>query len=242
MKSRKIAECLFVILAALSSIAASSQELWLSAEGRYSLTKRLRIDVEAEHRSSDGFAATSRWSAGVGVGYKTLSWLKTDISYKFIDDRNGGETTRKGNFIPAYWQPRHRLQASLTGSFKVGKVELSLREAYQFTHRKSQYVAKFDSDGDPKDDEHITSKNRQLLRSRLEGEFHLKKKARFTPYASIELYNDVAYGFGFEKVRYTLGTDFRINKRNSLNIFYRFIDRHGEDNTNVVGLGYAFKL
>ncbi len=219
-----------------------AQELWMSAEGRVNITKDLRADIEVEHRSKDQFEATSRWDASIGASYKCLPWLRVSASYKFLYDRDGNKTTRKGNFIPAYWQSGHRLQVSATGSLNLGKFGFSLREAYQFTHFTEQYVSKFSSSGAVKDDEFIEAENRNLLRSRLQAEYKYKKKALVTPYASIELYNDFDDGFSVRKIRYTAGADFRIDSHNSISVFYRFIDRSHSDNTNAIGISYQFKL
>ncbi len=231
-----------VLLMVFCASEAKSQQLWLSAEGRANITKNLRADVEVEHRSKDQFKATSRWSAGAGLSYKCLSWLRVGASYKFIYDRDGDETTKKGNKISAYWQPGHRLQVIATGSLNLGKFELSLREAYQYTHFTDQYVKKFSSSGTQKDDEYIEVDNRHLLRSRLQAEYKYKKNAIVRPFAAIELYNDFSDGFSIRKVRYTAGADFRIDKHNSLSAFYRFIDRRKSNNDNVIGIGYQFKL
>lgn len=232
----------FVAALLLTAGTLHAQELWLSAEGRANITKALRANIEMEHRSRDGFGATSRWSAAAGLSYKCLPWLRAGISYKFIYNRDGAKYTRKGNYIPAYWQSGHRLQVSATGSLTLGKFDLSLREAYQFTHFPGQSVDKFGSDGYQKDDEVIESENRQILRSRIQAEYKHKKKCLVTPFASVELYSDLADGFASSKVRYTAGADFRIDKHNSLSAFYRFVDRIHSRNTNVIGIGYCYKL
>lgn len=240
MKTARI--LLAFIAITVSAMTVSAQQLWLSAEGRMNITKRLRASVELEHRSREGFDATSRWSASAGVSYKVMPWLRAAASYKFIYDRDGNKTTKKGNHIPAYWQQGHRFQVSATGSLDVWKLSLSLREAYQFTHFPGQSVAKFDSDGQQKNDEIIETENKQFLRSRLQAEFKIRKKCRFTPFASVEIYNDLVRRFDTTKIRYTAGTDIRINKHNSLTAFYRFIDRMNSRNTKVIGIGYTFKL
>ncbi len=230
------------LLTLVSAPGIMAQQLWLSAEGKADITKRLRAEIEVEHRSQDKFEATSRWSAGAGLSYKCLSWLRVGASYKFLYDRDGDKTTKKGNYIPAYWQPGHRVQVSVTGSHKFGKFELSLREAYQYTHFTDQYVDKFDGFGNAMKDEHIEAENRNMLRSRLQAEYKYKKKALVTPFVSVELYNNLSDGFSIRKVRYTAGADFRLNKHNSLSAFYRFIDRNNSKNINVIGVGYEYKL
>lgn len=176
------------------------------------------------------------------MSYKALSWLRVGASYKFLYDRDGDKITKKGNIIPAYWQPGHRFQVSATGSLRLGKFDFSLREAYQYTHYSEQYVDKFDSSGKQKDDELVEEVNRHLLRSRLKAEYKYKRKALVTPYASVESYNEFGQFFPIRKMRYTLGADFRIDNHSAISVFYRFVDRTQSDNTNAIGVSYQFKL
>lgn len=234
-----------LLIAALSLLCAASagaQELWLNAEAKYSITKKLKADIEIEHRSLDHFKATSRWSGSVALSYKLLPWLSASASYKFLRDYDEGKVTKKGNIVDTYWQYANRAQVALAGSLKLGKFELSLREAYQYTHFNSTYANKYDSFGNAKDDEYIEGKSRNLLRSRIEAEYKHKKKCLVTPFASIELYNDFSDSFSVRKVRYTAGADFRINKHNSISVFYRFVDRTNSSNSNVIGVSYQFKF
>lgn len=240
MKLKYIITSLIALIATIPSLNA--QQMWLSAEGRANITPDLRADIEVEHRSKDNFEATSRWAAGLGMSYKCLPWLRIGASYKFIYDRDGDKTTKKGNYIPAYWQDGHRLQISVAGSQNFGKFEFSLREAYQYTHFSGQYVDKFDGKGNAKNDEYIEEENRHLLRSRLQAEYKYRKKALVIPYASVEFYNDLSDGFTIRKIRYTAGADFRIDKHNSISAFYRFIDRNHSNNTNVIGVDYQFRF
>lgn len=233
---------LALTIALFAGLSANAQELWLSAQGRANITKALRADIEMEHRSRDGFDATSRWSAEAALSYKCLPWLRAGVSYKFLYNRDGGKSTKKGNYIPAYWQTGHRVQVTATGSWTVGKFELSVREAYQFTRFPGQSVDKFSASGIQKDDEIIDAESRHILRSRGQVEYKHKKKSLLTPFVSFEIYNDLSGGFASTKKRYTAGTDIRIDKHNSLSVFYRFIDRTSGRNTNAIGVGYSFKL
>lgn len=247
MKRLRLALCALLMVGATTvsrAADADNAQLWLTAEGRYNITKALRASVEMEHRSqSDLFKATSRWSAGAGVSYKVNGWLRTGVNYKFLYNREGDETTKKGNYIPAYWQSGHRIQLSATGSMKLGKFELSLREVYQNTFYPGQSVPKLDADGDRKKDEVIADESKQYLRSRIEAEYVHGKKALVTPYATVELYSNLDEAMATSKVRYTGGASFRINKHNSVATYYRFVDRYGNKaNDHVVGVEYLFKF
>ncbi len=235
------------LLSAAACMAAAStlqaQQLWLSAGAQAGITRDLKATVELEHRSDDNFAATSRWDIDAGLSYRLAPWLRAGADYIFIYDREGNKTTKKGNYIPHYWEQAHRLQAKLTASHKLGAVELSLRETYQFTHSVGQTVPKFDDEGRPKKDEVIPSEDSQVLRSRLEAEYTISKKCRFEPFASVEVHNDLVSRFNLRQTRYTAGSKYKINRHNSISAFYRYIDRSDDKaGGHIFGLNYEFKL
>ncbi len=234
-----------LILAAvlfLGGLAAQAQELWTSAAFKTAITPKWGVTAEAEYRTHNQLKSSERVTIGAMVDYKHR-YFKVDAGYKFMMNHTLEETTKKGNIIPPYWIGRHRLFASITGKVKLNRFEVSLRERYQYTHRLGKWVDKFDPDGTKKHDEWISKKDKHILRSRIAVDFN-PRKCRFTPFASIELYNNLGKDFEVEKVRYTLGSEYKINRHNRVELFYRFVQscEQGEKNYNVIGIGYTFKL
>lgn len=228
----------------LTAVASQAQSLWTSAAAEFDVAKNLDGFVEGEYRTNDGMSSTERWTLGAGLDYKFCPYFKMGVSYKFIDRQVDSRTTKKGNIVESYWQPRHRFAVDATGSYKFGRLKLSLRERYQFTHNTEQTVAKFDGDdGTRKSDEVIEAKDKQVLRSRLKAEYDIRKSA-FSPFVSAELYSSLDDGLSTEKMRFTIGTDISLSKRHSINVFYRYVDSHNadEDDLNVIGVGYKFKF
>ena len=88
-----------------------------------------------------------------------------------------------------------------------------------------------------------SGKGKSQLRSRLQLEYD-KKKAKIKPYGSMELYNS----WGIEKIRYTLGTDIKLGKQHSLDVFYRYQDQKHVDESDYdpdmhyFGTTYKFKF
>ena len=233
-----------VMMLGAASLTTGAQSLWTSAEMKVKLTKSLGAYVEGEYRTTDGIDATQRWSGAVGLDYKIVKPVKLSAGYTYIHQRVETEITKKGNIIPAYWQPKHRFVFDVTGSYDWNRFSFSLRERYQMTHRTEQYVAKFDDDGvTPKSDELIEANTKHVLRSRLEAEYKIKK-SKFTPFASFEIYNSLTNGFECKKTRYTIGSDYKLNKHNTLSLYYRYINKDDQDEKSghIIGLGYKFKL
>lgn len=233
----------FVALA-LGASSVCAQELWGSAAFKAKVTRGLSLTAEAEYRTTDGLSDTERWSLAAGVDYKPLKWLKLSAEYKFIDRHVESRITRKGNIIDPYWQERHRVGVSATGSLSVARFTFSLRERYQYTHHSPTKAVKRDGDdGSVKGAEAISAKEKQSLRSRLEVEYNIRR-CPVTPFVSAELYNSLTSGMAYEKARYTVGADWKINRHNYLTLFYRYIQSSDNDDVaaNVIGIGYKFSL
>ena len=227
-----------------AALGSQAQALWTSASLKTTpINKHWGVDAEVEWRTKDSFKGSDRATFSGSAEYKHR-FFKVDAGYKYMMTRSDARITNKGNFIPAYWIGRHRYFASLSGKLKVGRFELSLREHYQMTHRLGKWVPKYASDHvTPKQDEWIAPKDRHVLRSRVACEWNIRK-CRFTPFASVEIYDDLQSGFEVEKLRYTLGTEYKINRHNRVEIFYRFLQgvAGDEENCNIIGIGYSFKL
>jgi hypothetical protein len=229
-----------LLLAALSLCSVSSQELWTTADIDISLAKKLKADVEVECRTTDQIYNVSRLSMSMGLSYRLLKYLKIGVIYAFIYDHNGNEYDDDDVYTPYYWQPRQRLQGFLTGNYRVGRWSFLLRELYQYTyHRERITTVSFDFlTNEWALAQTIDTKHRGYLRSKVGVEYNIRK-CPFTPFASCELYHDVS-DFAMSKVRYTIGSDYKLNSHNSLQLFYRYID--DKDHTHVIGVGYTFKL
>ena len=240
-----------VLMASMSLplLAQSEGGLIVGAEAEKKINKKWSVGLEAEMRSRNDFKTMDRWKFGVGTSYKLTPWLKANVGYDLLRSNSREKISYKStgtynNWRPSYWGVKHRFHASLTGSYKfANNLKLSLRERWQYTYRPEKTVQRWDFDNEQWEDKVRSSKGKNQLRSRLEVSYD-KKKALFTPYASMELYNSWA----IEKIRYTVGTDIRLSKQHSLNAFYRFQNMRNVDDgeydpdMHYMGVGYKFKF
>ncbi|MDE6344902.1 MAG: DUF2490 domain-containing protein [Muribaculaceae bacterium] len=260
-----------IVITAATAFGASAQQLWTSAEFKMPVTKKITAGVEAEYRTTDRLSSTERWTINASVAYRMKSYLKFDAGYRYINGYRDDEFSTKMRditehpkkpyrhyYTPGYQQQRHRAYISATGSVKAGKLSISLRERYQFSHRIGKdytryYINSSLPTHDFTKDDFMTSgtlqerikeaRNKHSLRSRIEAEYTFSKKCRFKPYASIEMYNTLNDKFRSDKTRYTAGCSYKINPHNSIDLFYRFVREYeGSTNINVIGVGYCFKL
>lgn len=208
----------------LRSPAQENLNLWTSADISYKVTKKLQLSLEEEFRLRDNISTTDRVQSTLGANYKIFKWLKAGAGYTLI---NYNHPTKD-------WEIRHRFTFDIEGSYKINKLEISLREMLQNTYRVG--VNANDTRANPK----------LYLRSRIMGSLNLKK-AGFSPYISSEFYNTLNNPQNNElvKIRYTFGTKYKINSRNSVNLFYRYVTEKDDDDiegSNIIGIGYSFDI
>ena len=146
-KRKQLIACLLLLLTTAifpTSSLADDAGLIASIEGSHKFSKKLSASMEIEFRSRNNFRTADRVSLGAEVGYKLLPWLKASASYNLLIDNNREDISYQddgvsyNNWRPSYWGLRHRFNVSLTGSYKVQRVEVSLRERWQYTYRRSR--------------------------------------------------------------------------------------------------------
>ncbi len=239
-----------------------NKQLELSVEGEYrtqdmsTMTERASGAINLSYKNK----AIPFLKADVGYTFMYMHYpAETEIKYQ-EDDEGNYETDTNGAFIPshknvdaAYWTARHRATASLTGSFKWNRFKFSLRERYQFTYRMPSQCDRERYDYHPDfgvwDDmpqqtvDDKKAKSDHKLRSRLQISYDIKK-CPFEPYVEVELYNQLDNAFAYDKIRYTVGTEYKINKENKLKLYYRYQDYADLDEVSghVLGVGYAFEF
>ena len=210
------------------------------------ISKRLSAGFEAEFRSRNDFRTADRVSVGADISYKVLPWLKAGAGYTLLIDNNREKITYQddgvsyNNWRPSYWGLRHRFNVTLTASHKIQRVELSLRERWQYTYRPSKMIDNFDFDEGEWEDHEVKGKGKNVLRSRLQLEWDIPK-CKFDPFASVEFHT----ARELEKTRFILGVDHSVKKKHNFKLYYRYqlsgssID---DPNIHMLGLGYTYKF
>lgn len=233
----------FGVLALMPGVSA--QTLLGGAEVSKKFVSGINLSASVEYRTSDWFDHSDQWSAGLSASYKPLKPLRVAAGYEFIQ-------SHQFSGADAWWVNKHRVSVGVTGQWKpLAHLTLSLRERYQYTYRPETTVGL--SDG--VSNRTVSSKSKHVLRSRLQAEYKPYKKCRFTPYASFELYSlmaDVNHTKDrrdpakfCDKWRVAAGTQFKINKHNELELFYRYADTDDPDEIethHTIGLKYSFSL
>lgn len=262
--STAVAQSDFGVWTSIEGSTKLNKSMELSVEGEYrtqdmsAMTERISGAVNLSYKNKDFLPFLK---ADVGYTFMSMNYPgETAIKYETEDDGNnvldsdGNPVPRHMNVDAPYWAARHRATASLTGSVKWGRFKFSLRERYQFTHRMRSYCDReryyyFSSlnQWDYENPESLIdgkkAKSDHKLRSRLQVSYDIKK-CPFEPYVEVEVYNQLDKAFALDKIRYTIGTEYKVNKDHKLKLYYRYQDYADIDEVNghVLGLGYAFEF
>lgn len=243
MKHLFISLFAFLLFVPLAIAGGDDSGYGLTVGGEKKIVKGMKVSAEAEIRTQNGLPDLERWTFDLGLSYRLASWLKSDVGYSFINRYHTSKLTSKGNTINGYWGPRHRYYGGLTGQMEVGRWKLSLRERYQYTYSPLQYVPKYRADGKRLTDEVEGPNHDHILRSRLAASYNIRR-SKFEPFANIELLSDLSAGLSTDQIRYTIGTDYKLNKREVLTLQWRYKDRADQDESNghLVTFGYSISF
>lgn len=217
---------LIIILSATCHIS-KAQEDWGSAtsfEISQKIFNNISLSIEEELRLRDKFSSIDRFGTSFDLGYKPFEFLKIGTIYNPIIKNH----EKRG------WELRHRYYLYLTGSYTYKNFSVSLRERFQSTYRVG--IDKTRKRANP----------RNYLCSRLKIEYNIKKYG-LEPHVSFEFFRTLNNPIenSIDKLRYVAGISYKINKKNNIDLFYRYTTETEDDEiikTNMIGLGYALKF
>jgi len=242
--------CMAACLAGLALAAKAQGDdfgMWYELGAEKKLSQKWSLGLEGEFRTRNNSRTADRWSAGISGEYKIVKGLKASAGYTLLYDNNQEETDLKSDglrpnkWTPSYWGTRHRLNVSLAGNIDWGRLNIALRERWQYTYRPEATGKKYDFDEEawlP-----VKGKGKHVLRSRLQLGYDIPHW-KLDPTASAEMFSDKS---GIAKMRYQVGVDYKYKKKHTFGISYLYQDISGDDddnesNSHIIGLSYKFKF
>ena len=194
--------------------------LWASVTVEKKITLKMSAYISEEVRLNENVSEAGTVFTEAGLSYKIIKNLTASAAYRYIQKRK----------VDDFYSLRHRGIFSLSYKIKIKKVELTVRERYQF-----QYTDLYSSD-----DGVIPE---AYLRSKLTVKYNSQKK--YTPYLSAELFTQLnkLNVDEFDNARYIAGVDYKFNKQHAIDLFY-LINREFNVNNPVTdyvsGIGYTY--
>ena len=241
--------------------------IWTSLDASKKLTDKLKFGMEGEFRTTDGVKEIDRRSVGVSLSYKAATWLKADIGYIYMNAYEPAETKTEAFDVEAglyntkhdhaYRVNKDRLFASLTGEFKVGRLEFAIRERLQYTYTNTAFTTEDKTEWDYEDKvnfadpyqdsktevEQKDAKRNTTLRSRLTIKWDIRK-CPIKPFVSAELFTRTDEWRFHDKIRYRAGANYKIDKDNSFSVYYIYQNANDDDEPagHAIGASYSFDL
>jgi hypothetical protein len=246
---RKLITIIGMLLATAATVSAQGDDfgVWYELGAEKKLSPKWSIGVEGEFRTRNNSRTADRWSAGLSGEYKIIKGLKASAGYTLLYDNNKEEFDLKSDglrpnkWMPSYWGVRHRTNVSLSGNVDIGRLNIALRERWQYTYRPMAEGKKYDFDNE--EWRSVKGKGKNVLRSRLQLSYDIPHW-KFDPTASVEMFNDKS---GIAKMRYQVGVDYKYQKKHvfGLNYLYQDVNRDDDDNevnSHIIGLSYKYKF
>lgn len=216
----------------------------ISAGAEKKLIEKCAVGLEVDFYARNNVSEVDRWGGEMSITYKLIRWLNVSAGYKLFYYHNSAVTIYHtcgsvNKYITAHIDIRHRFNISLMGNFDFGRLNLSLRERWQYIYSPEKNVQQYDEDTETWEDKTSSGKGKNVLRSRFQIKYDIQN-SNFQPYANVELYNS----WKLTEIRYTVGTDYNFDQQHSVSLYYRYQRKKNvaEPDMHILGIGYKFKI
>jgi len=216
----KINLLLLCILISALGYAQKGPSTWVELEFSKKIIKNLKLEFNPELRLFGGFEMDSYILEG-GLSYKLHKFLTLAGYYRYENEYNYREKRQIYE-----WEPASRLAFDAKSSVDFKRLSFQFRVRYT-------NGADFDQTTDDK---------ASYFRYRAKMDYDIKG-SKFVPFVSLEAFHDLILK-DVDKMRYTAGLAYPINKNHEVGLFYRLQDFSETDKSsmNIIGLGYSLKF
>ena len=207
---------------AQESVVVRDLQTWSSIGVQYKASKKVSLTLDQEFRLWKNSSIADQVLTEAGVAFKPVKFLELGMHYRYLNDYDHNDSDI---------DKLQRWDFNLGLKHKINRLTINYRLRYQ---RK-------DERGLSSEEGDIATKN---LRNRVGLSYNIKD-IKHTPYASFELFREFSesQSGSFNKIRFTVGSKYKINKSHRLKLFYRYereFDDYYPSTTNVVGVNYRF--
>ena len=220
---------LFLFLFLSSTFAGFAQKFpatWIELGVSKEIVKNLKAEFNPELRLLDSLKMDSYILEG-GFSYKLHKYLTVASYYRYEDvykyKKKSGDYKKQESY--------NRIAIDLKSGVDIDRIGI------QFRLRYTQGL--------------FINNNDNEFRFRTKVDYDIKG-SKFIPFASVEIFNDqsimavdrdlISGGLKtIDKIRYTAGVSYTINKNNEASIYYRIQDNRVKNETsNILGIGYRY--
>ncbi len=211
---------LLLLIAGFSGFAQNGPSTWFEMEFSKKIVKNLKVELNPEVRFLSGFKMDTYILEG-GLSYKLHKYLTIAGYYRYENAWDYKKST--GAYKGQVASNRFAFDAK-TG-FEIDRFDVQFRLRYTNG-----------ADFDQATDDRVS-----YFRYRFKTEYDIKG-SKLIPYISLEAFHDLITK-DIDKIRYTGGLSYPLNKNNELGLFYRLQDYTSDKTSlNIIGIGYSLKI
>ena len=194
------------------------------------IIKGLHLTLEEEIRIDNNFSSFNRFHTTAALQYKVLPYLKVGVGYALINPYSSSNN--------AFKDTRHRFMLDATGTVRFGLWQLSLKERFQITHRTGDFNTYQNPANLMALKSRLTLKYKGLQRWTPYAYVELRNtlnapviNASYNPTYNVYMtssgsitgeagwFLDGFRGCYINRLRGSLGADYKINRHNTLNLY-----------------------
>ncbi|MGE5394176.1 MAG: DUF2490 domain-containing protein [Candidatus Saccharibacteria bacterium] len=225
MGKNKFLIVLLSVLLSSAAIAESGPRTWTEFEFSKKIIKNLKLEFNPELRFYNDFRVDTYILEG-GLSYKLHKYFTVAGYYRY--ENTNDYRPKKDIYV---WEPSNRLAFDAKTDFDIKRFNVSFRLRYTSGSNVDQ----------------TADNQNNYFRYRAKVDYNIKG-SKILPYISYELFHDLKQNY-FDKIRYTGGLAYPLNKNNELSLFYRLQDylefnslEDKKESLNIIGVGYSLKF
>jgi len=217
----KINLLILAMLFSFSGYAQSGTSTWVELEFSKEIWKNMKVEFNPELRMLGGFEMDSYILEG-GLSYKLHKYFTLAGYYRFEKE------WKYNNSTGAY-----------KGQVSSSRMAFDAKSGFELKRLAIQFRVRYTNGADF---DQTTNDKASYFRYRAKLDYDIKG-SKLVPFASVEAFHDLILN-DVDKIRYTAGMAYSINKNNELGLFYRLQDYLEADkiSMNIIGIGYSLKF
>lgn len=226
MAKKKILISLLSFFLVFTCLAQSGPSTWVELEFSKKIIRNLKLEFNPELRFYEDFKMDTYILEG-GLSYKLHQYLTVAGYYRYENTND-----YKPNRDVYVWEPSNRYAFDAKTDVDINRFNIAFRLRYTNGAEINN----------PDEDRY------SFFRYRGKVDYDIKG-SKITPSVSVEAFHELKENY-FDKMRYTGGVAYPINKNNELSLFYRLQDYLELENSlddkkesmHIIGVGYSLKF
>ena len=199
-------------------------EVWTAAKVKFEATKKLDFSFEEQFRFKDDASTIDQYFSELYGSYDITKKFKIALAARYIRE-NDNVGKKQG------YENHFRWNADLNYKHKIDRFTMKYRLSYQ-----------------AKDELNVSELQGDFIDNTLRfraGVAYNIKKWDFDPEFAAEIFNGINNSEGFNKIRLTLGTEYKFKEAGEIGAFYRYEKQLIGDypkTSNILGIQYQYTI